>query len=281
MKLDIQMFSTPYVPFENAPSTNTPIDATNLNKIQTDCRDEIGSLSLLETTNKTDLVSAINENKRNIDEGGGGGGIVALKSITTEPSTFDTGDKYYDETDDLIYTATSSSTWNEGEEPKVTSLYLNEADNHLYRYYDDQMNIEAGGETLPVGSEIDFDGVNVPTGWEQVDDVPVYSTTETICGTWIDGKPIYRKVIDMGALPNATAKDVQHNISNIDNIVHIYGWAYRSSDNFRIPLPFTSPDVSANALLGVLGNYVRITTGTDRSSFAVSYAILEYTKTTN
>lgn len=107
-----------------------------------------------------------------------------------------------------------------------------------------------------------------------------YSTTETVIGTWL-GKPLYRKVIDMGALPNATAKDVQHNISNIDNVVHIYGWAYRSSDNFRIPLPFTSPDVSANALLGVLGNYVRITTGTDRSSFAVSYAILEYTKITD
>ena len=67
MKLDIQMFSTPYVVFEDIPSTETPIDSTNLNKIQTDCRDEIGSLLLLETTDKSSLVSAINENKRNIE----------------------------------------------------------------------------------------------------------------------------------------------------------------------------------------------------------------------
>lgn len=177
MKLDIQMFSSPYVAFEDLPSTNTPIDSTNLNKIQTDCRDEIGNLTLLETTDKSDLVSAINENKRNIDEGGGGGGIVALKSITTEPSTFDTGDKYYNSTDDLIYTATSSSTWNEGEEPKVTSLYLNEADNNLYRYYNNTMHLEKGGDTLPIGTILPFSGSTIPNNYLLADGSAVSRTT--------------------------------------------------------------------------------------------------------
>lgn len=177
MKLDIQMFSSPYVAFEDLPSTDTPIDSTNLNKIQTDCRDEIGDLTLLETTDKSDLVSAINENKRNIDEGGGGGGIVALKSITTEPSTFDTGDKYYDAEDDLIYTATSSSTWNEGEEPKVTSLYLNEADNNLYRYYNNTMHLEKGGDTLPIGTILPFSGSTIPNNYLLADGSAVSRTT--------------------------------------------------------------------------------------------------------
>ena len=49
----------------------------------------------------------------------------------------------------------------------------------------------------------------------------VYSTEEQVVGTWIDGKPIYRKVIDFGALPNSTLKQVPHGISDIDAIVSL------------------------------------------------------------
>ena len=61
MELDIQMFATPYVDFKDAPNTTTPLSSTNLNKIQTDARTEIGVLSTLTTDDDTDLVSAINE----------------------------------------------------------------------------------------------------------------------------------------------------------------------------------------------------------------------------
>jgi hypothetical protein len=59
--------------WENSPSTNTPINSNNLNKIEDGIynnslkTEQIGSLSNLETTNKTSLVGAINENKENID----------------------------------------------------------------------------------------------------------------------------------------------------------------------------------------------------------------------
>ena len=72
---------------------------------------------------------------------GEGGGIIALKTITTAPSTFSEGDKYYNASDDLIYTATSSSEWDSGTTASATSLYLNEADNELYRYYNNTMNL--------------------------------------------------------------------------------------------------------------------------------------------
>jgi len=32
----------------------------------------------------------------------------------------------------------------------------------------------------------------------------IYTTTERRIGTWIDGKPLYSKVINFGALPNKT-----------------------------------------------------------------------------
>lgn len=43
VKLNIQMFSDPYVDFKDYPDTTTPIDSYNLNKIQTDARDEMNS----------------------------------------------------------------------------------------------------------------------------------------------------------------------------------------------------------------------------------------------
>jgi len=50
--------------WQNKPNTATPISAANLNKMDKgikDCDDAIGDLALLNTNNKTDLVSAINE----------------------------------------------------------------------------------------------------------------------------------------------------------------------------------------------------------------------------
>lgn len=58
--------------WEAAPSTNTPINPTNLNKIEQGIYDNslgvenIGNLSNLETTAKTNLVAAINEVKTNL-----------------------------------------------------------------------------------------------------------------------------------------------------------------------------------------------------------------------
>lgn len=44
LKLNIQMFSDPYVDFKDYPDTTTPIDSYNLNKMQTDARDELGDV---------------------------------------------------------------------------------------------------------------------------------------------------------------------------------------------------------------------------------------------
>ena len=55
--------------WQNEPNTATPISAENLNKMDKgikDCDDAIGDLALLTTNNKTDLVSAINEQNNNL-----------------------------------------------------------------------------------------------------------------------------------------------------------------------------------------------------------------------
>ena len=50
-------------------------------------------------------------------------------------------------------------------------------------------------------------------------ELPPFKEEEVLTSErWIDGKPIYKKVIDFGNLPNNTTKSVVHNISNVDNI---------------------------------------------------------------
>lgn len=160
-------------------------------------------------------------------------------------------------------------------------------------------------DSLPVRSKIEYtkenSWENTPSGYvestipytlegigETVDgllDMNVYPELgkEKIVGIWIDGKPIYRKVINTGALPNTESKTVNHNIDNIDFITNYYGIAYRAADNTFIRLPFVQSGQSLNLQVAVFINktIISLVTSSDRSGFAISYVIIEYTKTTD
>lgn len=66
-----------------------------------------------------------------------------------------------------------------------------------------------------------------------------YSTEETVCGKWIDGKPIYRKVISGTSAAVSGANNLYANVSalKIDKVINLYGNA--SSETTQIPLPCT------------------------------------------
>ena len=138
---------------------------------------------------------------------------------------------------------------------------------------------EVLSETLPVGSEIDFDGETVPSGWEQVNGPNDYSTTEIRVGTWINGKPLYRKVYDFGSAPNNTTKTVSANITNLSAITKIYGFAVTSA-GYVTPLPQVVANGQNQIQLFFNNSNVSITTTSDKSSY-YCYVILEYTKTTD
>lgn len=106
----------------------------------------------------------------------------------------------------------------------------------------------------------------------------IYSTEEQVIGRWIDGKPIYRKVINFGALPNNTQKIVMHNIENIDFIVSCLGYAMNSSGS-GIALPSNNGTINTN--LYATRQQIGVVTTGDRSSFTTCYITLEYTKTTD
>lgn len=110
----------------------------------------------------------------------------------------------------------------------------------------------------------------------------IYSDEERVIGCWRDGKPIYQKCVDFGAMPNASAKYVPHGIAGIDTLVHFEFFPYNSARTF-LTMPYT---VTASQYINYQTNFIVDATnigvecGTDRSAFS-GYAILQYTKTTD
>lgn len=90
-------------------------------------------------------------------------------------------------------------------------------------------------------------------------------------------RPIIRKVINFGSLPNATTKSVAHGITFNANtsFVKIYGAATDPSTSY-IPLPYAHPTDANNIAVDVDGTNVTITTGSNRTGYTTSYVVLEY-----
>ena len=110
----------------------------------------------------------------------------------------------------------------------------------------------------------------------------IYSTNEVKTNkVWIDGKPIYRKVIDIGNLPNATTKFISHNITNLGKVIRLYGFANDSTNTDHITLPFVDNNNSAtyNTSLRALASHIVLSTLGELQGFS-GYAVIEYTKTT-
>ena len=145
---------------------------------------------------------------------------------------------------------------------------------------------DAGEHDFKVNGDLyvaDTDGNNKVNVLEKIEEasLDIYSTTERRIGTWIDGKPVYRKVVNTGALPNTTTKNIAHGISNVKRFIHIYGYAY-TPNNECYPLPWIHyMDVSYQTNVYTNNTNICIVTGTNRSNITESYVILEYTKSTD
>lgn len=108
-----------------------------------------------------------------------------------------------------------------------------------------------------------------------------YSTSEVKTNaTWIDGKPIYKKTIDFGSLPNNSTKNVAHGISNLGDVIDIRGTAKSSWGTYQLPLVFSGSDVNYITNVSVNATNISMSNSADRSGFT-AYATLWYTKTTD
>lgn len=96
------------------------------------------------------------------------------------------------------------------------------------------MKIIINGEAVEVGGG--------GSGGEALD---IYSTEETRIGTWIDGKPLYRRVIN--AITPATT-NANHTIAdnlNIDRFVSFQGFIYQSN-GYVEPIVYSTTNSRCN-----------------------------------
>ena len=112
-----------------------------------------------------------------------------------------------------------------------------------------------------------------------------YSTVEQRIGTWIDGKPLYQKTVEITPSSSTyTVVHYQHSIQNAKQICGYFAFLLFTSGTCQM---IPSVQLSGSSLPSSLAAWVYVTTtdvqmsfGYDRSSEKVCITI-QYTKTTD
>lgn len=111
-------------------------------------------------------------------------------------------------------------------------------------------------------------------------DDDLYSTTEQLTTkTWIDGKPIYRKVYSITSPSSEGTGSYPHGISNLGNVVSMAG-ILNQGTGFQIPLLWFFTDTH-KCLPYINGSDLCLTVAGNANLSKAVTIILEYTKTTN
>lgn len=278
---------------------NTPMTADNLNHMDNGIRN-----ATLKLNDKIETAT------------------VQLIAVTdTAPSECAENDKYYNTNTNLIYTATGTDTWGvTGETPSQLYLYMDISDEKLY-YYDGNTFSSYGGGSGDGGKEV-FIQSTEPTeetaelwidteddswnniGTEVVDtlegnegnrapsvravnELNTYSTEEVRIGTWIDGKPLYRKIVTytpsaiIGEAGKVTDIYIQHGISNFKQLC---GQKCITSDGYILPTLGSKSGTTLDygtCIRAVTTETINLRLVNDSFTIRTWYITLEYTKTTD
>ena len=131
---------------------------------------------------------------------------------------------------------------------------------------------------------------NVPTFANTFSKSDLYSTDEVLIGRWIDGKPLYQKVIT-GTLPNCTtegtvvSKNDQHNIPNVDLIFIDHAFVKDFSDwpatsTLTRILPYTL-NAGSQMKVSIGRTVVQYANAAKTYNGSTVYSVARYTKLTD
>lgn len=157
---------------------------------------------------------------------------------------------------------------------------------------------QAEYDTLPEAEQnkgmyvISDGGSGGSSGGGSSESLDIYSTEETKIGTWIDGKPLYRKVFIFTNITNDGSNLLDINNLSVDALTNLYGMCYNAKSSFTgstsigsYPLNYTNKPPSEPSLQGCRIMYEETTGylwgGVYGFSTANFRVIIEYTKTTD
>ena len=157
----------------------------------------------------------------------------------------------------------------------ITSDRLNHMEDGIY-----EAAKSGGGDTIPVGSEFDYDGTEVPDGFEEVTDTKIYSTDEQRVGTWIDGKPLYRKSFIVKGI---TAVSYTHNLAdlNMDMCLFDFSHSVFKQGVYSLPFGIYGSNTDYNRVFFQDNNAIVFQFSSVYTMSKDLYFTIEYTKTTD
>lgn len=134
------------------------------------------------------------------------------------------------------------------------------------------------------------EGITLDEYLNEINDRDIYSTDEKVIGTWIDGKPLYQKIMKfITAIGENYTTDIAHGVSDVDLIFvknaflvnnsssdSYYGWS------FPLPIGLFKSNTTEDKLGIVASRYgVRFYVETSWGTAWTKYVVLNYTKTTD
>lgn len=114
-----------------------------------------------------------------------------------------------------------------------------------------------------------------------------YSTEEKVVGTWIDGRPVYQKTVEITNIPNNNMAQTPHNISNLDIVIKFEGMIHVLSTVATFtwtPLPrIQDNSTTVNIGVDILKTSIQLKARSfdATKTFDLAYVTLQYTKTTD
>lgn len=107
---------------------------------------------------------------------------------------------------------------------------------------------------------------------------PALDATTTTTPTM---RPVFRKVINFGQLPNNATTSIPHEITVTANttFTRIYGCASDTTGFTYLPIPYASKVANMIIELNIDATNINIDTGTNRTNYDVCYVVVEYLQT--
>ncbi len=107
-----------------------------------------------------------------------------------------------------------------------------------------------------------------------------YSLDEQWTGKyWIDGKKVYQKTLDIGAMPKPGRVGIPHGIQGMDNLVSLGGTTVQASTGSVLVLPYVTPDGTPSVSVSAIKDNIEIYSRYDfnTNGFYKAVVTLQYT----